>query len=692
MRLTSHAPWPTLLAMIISLFTAADAAAEKRVALLIGNSNYLYVGQLPNPANDVASMAAAFKNANFDLVDSRLDLSATEMRRALREFADKTSDADIAIVYYAGHGIEVDGTNYLIPIDAHLERDSDVYDEAFPLDRILFAVESARQLRLVILDACRDNLFSKRMKRTASRSIGRGLARVEPSTPNTVVAFAAKAGSIDSDGDKQNSPFTIALVEHLTTPGLDLRRAFGFIRDKVLKATNNKQEPFMYGSLGGNDVVLVPAVQTVPPASPAMDPNAGIRRDYELAAQVGTREAWDYFLSTYKEGLYANLARAQRNKLVAEEAAGERARLATGEQARLIADAEKSREQAKAAAQLIAAEEEKAAAAKVKQAEQTKATASPQARPPEPTAKLASLTATQGAHPKDKIIIEKLNFDTNPAAGIKTVKIAATLYLPLTAAPVPAMVIANSSGGVVDWMENYYAQALAKNGIAALVVDSFKSRGVREVLSDQSAVTSWQMENDAFAALAELHKDKRIDPARIGIMGVGKGGLVAQNAAFTVRREVRRTGMAAFAVHVPIVPDCVAQFRNVETTGKPIFFMLAEFSDFGKPCIQFAERIRAAGNPSVTTKTYAGAYEGWEYIGPVSFSKNAENYSRCFALIEDNGDRTMTATSQRVPGQQVAEWMKKNCVFRGYKSGGGTEKLKRQATDDIIAFLRTNGF
>src|SRR5213079_1615944 len=118
------------------------------------------------------------------------------------------------------HGIELDGNNYLIPIDATLETDADVLDETLPLDRVLFAVEPARHLRLFILDACRDNPFAKTMKRTiASRAVGRGLAKVEPSSPNTMIAFAAKSGSTASDGDGKNSPFALALVDHLAKPG-----------------------------------------------------------------------------------------------------------------------------------------------------------------------------------------------------------------------------------------------------------------------------------------------------------------------------------------------------------------------------------------------------------------------------------------------------------------------------------------
>src|SRR5467141_4132589 len=249
-----------VLTVWLTLLAGQPAQADKRVALVIGNSAYRNVAKLTNPANDAAAVAAMFKSAGFDTVESKLNLTVSELRKTLRDFGNKSRDADVAVVYYAGHGIELDGANYLIPVDATLETDADVLDETLPLDRVLFAVEPARHLRLVILDACRDNPFAKTMKRTiASRAVGRGLAKIEPTSPNTMIAFAAKAGSTASDGDSSNSPFATALVDHLSKPGLDLRKAFGFVRDDVLKATNNSQEPFIYGSLGGNDVSLVPA-------------------------------------------------------------------------------------------------------------------------------------------------------------------------------------------------------------------------------------------------------------------------------------------------------------------------------------------------------------------------------------------------------------------------------------------------
>jgi uncharacterized caspase-like protein len=390
------------------LLMCQPAFAEKRVALVLSNSVYQNVAPLPNPVNDGALIASTLKDAGFDVVDFRRDLPAVETRRALRDFADRTRDAEIAVVYYAGHGIEVDGANYLIPVDARLERDTDVYDEAFSLDRILIAIEPAKKLRLVILDACRDNPFAKTMKRTvASRAIGQGLAKVEPTSPNVLIAYSAKAGSTAADGDGSNSPFTSALSKHLTTPGLDVRRAFGYVRDDVLKSTNNRQEPFVYGSLGGEDVPLVPALAKAAPAAPAPSPQADIRRDYELALQIGNKSALNAFLAQYPDGFYASLAKLQLEKIAAEEArvaATEKARAAEHERARLAAEGAQKAQQTKAAADAKAAEQARIAAERAKQVAQEQAAVAEQKR-------LAAEKALA-----DKIVADKAAADQAAAA------------------------------------------------------------------------------------------------------------------------------------------------------------------------------------------------------------------------------------------------------------------------------------
>jgi hypothetical protein len=263
-----------------------SAHAEKRVALVIGNGSYAHIAGLPNVANDATAMTALFKAAKFDAVDVRQNLGNADLRRTLREFAGRAADADVAVMFYAGHGIEVGQVNYMVPVDARLVTDFDVEDEAVPLDRVLQAMEPAKRLRLVILDACRENPFIKSMKRTvAARSVGRGLGRVEPSMSNTLIAFATKPNAIAEDGKGSNSPFTAALVKHLLVPGLDLRISLGHVRDEVLTSTASKQEPYVTGSLGGGIVSIVGDAPK--PAVAGPDLKAGARPPPYRVAQAG---------------------------------------------------------------------------------------------------------------------------------------------------------------------------------------------------------------------------------------------------------------------------------------------------------------------------------------------------------------------------------------------------------------------
>lgn len=374
-----------LTAFFSLLFASNAALADRRVALVIGNSAYQNAPQLENPARDAAAIGDMLRKAQFEVVETVRDANNQDMRRALREFSDKSQNADMAVIYFAGHGIEVEGQNYLIPTDAVLQRDRDVYDETISLERLLQTVESAKQLRLVILDACRDNPFARSMKRvTALRSLNRGLIAVEPMKANTLIAYAAKGGSTAEDGDGDNSPYARALLKHLPTPNLDLRQAFGLVRDDVMKATDNKQEPFTYGSLGGATVALVQtaslsttpaetAAMAAPPA--ATGANAELRRDYEYAERVGTKEGWESFLKSHPTGFYADLARAQLSKLSAEQAsttAADKAKKAAEEKARLAKEGASRAEQAKADAEMKAAQKAKLDAEYAKKREQAR--------------------------------------------------------------------------------------------------------------------------------------------------------------------------------------------------------------------------------------------------------------------------------------------------------------------------------
>jgi hypothetical protein len=299
------------------ILASDPALAGRRVALVIGNSAYRNAGVLPNTSNDAKAIAALFTKAGFDFVDLRQDLGVVDFKRAIRGFMSEAGSADIAVVYYAGHGIESGGKNYLIPIDAKLATDFDADDETVMLDRVIAALEPAHQLRLVILDACRENPFLRTIQRTVSlRAAPSGLTRVDPINSDTLIAFAARDGSFSLDGNGPHSPFTTALLKYIAEPGLDIRIALGQVRDEVLSVTANRQEPYVYGSLGGKAISLVPAPEPkkIEPQPEALDSNE-VARDYQMAERVGTQKAWESFLTLHPRGYHAALAREQLGKL-----------------------------------------------------------------------------------------------------------------------------------------------------------------------------------------------------------------------------------------------------------------------------------------------------------------------------------------------------------------------------------------
>jgi tetratricopeptide (TPR) repeat protein len=243
-----------------AIATGAQPAAtgEVRVALVIGNAHYANVGALSNPVPDAALIAESLKKSGFTSVTLLDDLTRDGFVSAIKTFQDQADKADWAVVYYAGHGLEMDGTNYLIPVDARLKTDRDVPDETIPLDRVMSALEGAHKLKLVVLDACRNNPFAPQMKLSgARRAISRGLSRVEP-VGATLVVYAAKEGTTAQDGTGADSPFATSFARRLGQPGMEINMALRFVRQDVLDQTGNQQEPFVYGSLPPTNFYFVP--------------------------------------------------------------------------------------------------------------------------------------------------------------------------------------------------------------------------------------------------------------------------------------------------------------------------------------------------------------------------------------------------------------------------------------------------
>ena len=230
---------------------------EKRVALVIGNGAYARVARLANPMNDAADMAAALRVLGFEVVEGR-DLDFQGMRTKVREFSRKLEGADLGLFFYAGHGVQVAGENYLVPVDATLENAGDLGTDAIELATVLAPMENAKRVNIVLLDACRDNPFTRSLRRslgTRSASVSEGLAAVRTGS-GTLIAFATEPDNVAFDGDgTRNAPFTAGLLKHIQTQGVEVEALMKRVRQDVIAATKGKQTPWSNSSLVG-DVFL----------------------------------------------------------------------------------------------------------------------------------------------------------------------------------------------------------------------------------------------------------------------------------------------------------------------------------------------------------------------------------------------------------------------------------------------------
>jgi tetratricopeptide (TPR) repeat protein len=231
----------------------ASANAGRRIALIIGNGAYKNVHPLDNPPRDAKLIAAALHDVGFQTVTLSNDLSRDKFFEVLRTFASDAEKADWAVVYYAGHGFEIGGVNYLVPVDARLAEDKDAEKEAVALEQVIAAVGGARKLRLVMLDACRDNPFAPTMKHTmAVQLVDKGFSDIEPSS-GFMVVYAAKHGETALDGEGVDSPFAVALARDVKEPRVEVRKLFDIVRDDVWSASKHQQQPFTYGSPPGRE-------------------------------------------------------------------------------------------------------------------------------------------------------------------------------------------------------------------------------------------------------------------------------------------------------------------------------------------------------------------------------------------------------------------------------------------------------
>ncbi len=293
-----------LSALVLLLVLVLPAHADKRVALVIGNSNYAHANRLPNTLNDAADISAKLAKLGFQITTGN-DLNLDGLRNKVREFIKQLEGADIAMLFYAGHGLQVNGTNYMVPVDAALASEDDVSFEALPMEAVLTPMERASKVNLIFLDACRDNPLARNLARsmgTRSSNVGQGLARIG-SGVGTLIAFSTQPGNVALDGSGRNSPFAAAVLKYLGTPGQDITRDLVLARRDVIAATGGKQVPWDNSSLTG-DVILAPGNE------PASAPDGSVELSmWDSIKNETTPSFFEQYLERFPNGQFADIAR-----------------------------------------------------------------------------------------------------------------------------------------------------------------------------------------------------------------------------------------------------------------------------------------------------------------------------------------------------------------------------------------------
>ncbi|MBP9048558.1 MAG: caspase family protein [Tabrizicola sp.] len=265
-----------LLALLLLMAPAqAETRAEDRVALVFGMAAYQNVTALKNTVNDATALARTLEQIGFR-VDVQMDATREETLAALDKFAFEAETADIALIYYAGHGVSVQGTTFLIPVDAKVLQARDIVAASVTMDQMLAAVDGARKMSVVILDSCRDNPFPDVIDLRdpeVAKGLTTGSGGLAPPSPErgTLVAYAARDGEVALDGTGANSPFNIALRDNMVKPNLEISLLFRQVRDEVLAATGNRQEPTVYGSLPGEPFYLTADADAAGSSEPGVE-------------------------------------------------------------------------------------------------------------------------------------------------------------------------------------------------------------------------------------------------------------------------------------------------------------------------------------------------------------------------------------------------------------------------------------
>jgi hypothetical protein len=310
-----------IIGCLIGCMAATQAVAERRVALVVGNAQYVYTPALPNPQNDARDVAETLRQVGFEVMEG-YDLDHTRFARLIDDFARALEGADVGLFFYAGHGLQFNDRNYLVTTEARLESTFLVPSETIELNAIIRLMESKTETNLIFLDACRNNPLTDNLKRNLaainrSVTVGRGLARIEPTGRDTLVAFSAAPGQEATDGRGRNSPFTASLLRHLPKPGLEVSVMLKEVTADVRRETANAQRPQQLSDMSRTFyfVKAGPDAVTTPPDTPAGPADPVDVAYWQSAAAANECEAIRAYLRRFADGRFVDLAHIAERRL-----------------------------------------------------------------------------------------------------------------------------------------------------------------------------------------------------------------------------------------------------------------------------------------------------------------------------------------------------------------------------------------
>ncbi len=562
------------------LFMAAGAAADSRIALVIGNGAYTTISSLNNPPNDAALTAKALTKTGFE-VDQHIDVDAVAMRKAILQFGRKLRAAGpdaVGLFYYAGHGVQASGKNYLVPIGTEIQDEAELSVLAVEMDWVIRQMEAAgNDINMVILDACRNNPF-----KSSFRNVSRGLAKIT-APRGTYIAYATGPGDVAEDGAGENSPFTKAFAEHITTPGLPVETVFKRVRANVHEVTGRRQLPWSSSSLTGEfyfiepqTAALAPQAAPAPAVAPAPAPQAppqavrsfvdtgeNERLFYEtvnaMASGDGKVRALEAYLAKFPQGQFTMLAEIQlaserkliEDRLAAQKAAEEQAQraaeAAAAQQAAAAPAADPAAAEAPAAPPETAAGPDQAAAAPDGDAETQLAALPAEPEAPAQSEDPESVEAKLNlSRPERRLVQESLS-----ALGFDTRGVDGALGR-------------NSRRAIMAWQE--------QSGFEPTGYLTASQHGV--LLSEaKPAVERWRAERRAAAAKNVGLGDKQSGGPQVRVMNMTNAGISQvdfNQIVGTIKGGLSRHWSSIVEIELQITNAFVRQEANQEAVGAQI--------------------------------------------------------------------------------------------------------------------------